>query len=242
MGMRTLAAKLLDAVWPRVCAHCREPIKGTEPPLCPRCRAALRPAQPPYCLRCADPGRPSSLYCSRCSSGRPACRLIRAAFWYRGPAVSLVHAFKYRGRKEAARAAGSWMARAFERYPELGLPDALTAVPLHARRLRLRGYNQAQLIAEALGRELRVPVLPLLRRARATRPQWRLGRGERLQNLRGVIAAAEGAGRARGMRLLLIDDVCTSGASLEACAAALREAGAGPVDGFVFARQGRAST
>lgn len=130
------------------------------------------------------------------------------------------------------------MAQAFARYPELGWPDAVAAVPLHRRRLRLRGYNQAWLIAEAFSQALGLPLLDALARPRATRQQWTLGRRQRQDNLEGVIAYSGPPGAVRGLRVLVVDDVCTSGASLEACAKALREAGAGPVDGFVFARQG----
>lgn len=164
--------------------------------------------------------------------------MIRAAFRYGGPAASLVHAFKYRGQRSACRTAGSWMAAAFARYPELGWPDAVVAVPLHRRRLRLRGYNQAWLIAESFARALELPLLDVLSRPRPTRQQWALGRRQRQENLGGVIAFSGMPEQVEGLCLLVIDDVCTTGSSLEACAGALRTAGAGRVDGFVFARQG----
>jgi len=174
------------------------------------------------------------LLCRSCA-GRPfACRLIRAAFFYRGPMPALIHGFKYRGRKDAARAAGRWMARHLCRFPELAGAEALVAVPLHWRKLRQRGYNQAEILAEALGAEAGLPVLNLLKRTVSTRPQWDLDRDSRLLNLSGAFAARP---QARNRRLLLIDDVCTSGTSLEECGRALRRAGAAEVNAFVLARQ-----
>jgi ComF family protein len=127
------------------------------------------------------------------------------------------------------------MALALPRFPELGAFDGLVPVPLHPSRLRERGYNQARLLAAEIGLVHRKPVLEPLKRCRATKPQWNLGRGERGRNVSGGIKAAPGS--AKGLRLLLIDDVCTTGATLEECARALREGGAESVGAFVFARQ-----
>ena len=220
---------------PQVCAHCREDLPTDwDDPLCGTCRKDLAPAQPPFCLRCADPVRDGGTLCRACS-GRPfACRLVRAAFLYRGPAPALVHAFKYRGRRAAARAAGRWMACLLPRFPELSGHDTLAPVPLHPRRLRERGYNQAGLLAAEVARALGLPVLDLLQRAKATRPQWDLDRRSRARNLAGAFVAAP---QARGKSVLLIDDVCTSGASLEECGRALLRAGAARVTAYVLARQ-----
>jgi ComF family protein len=160
--------------------------------------------------------------------------LVRAAFLYRGPVPGLVHAFKYRGRRAAARAAGRWMACLLPRFPELAGHDSLVPVPLHPRRLEERGYNQAGLLADELSRMAGPPVLELLRRARPTRPQWDLDRQSRLRNLAGAFLASP---QARGRSVLLIDDVCTSGASLEECGRALHRAGALRVSAYVLARQ-----
>jgi ComF family protein len=126
------------------------------------------------------------------------------------------------------------MACRLSRFPELCGHDTLVPVPLHPRRLRQRGYNQAGLLAEGLARLAGLPVLELLRRCKPTRPQWDLDRQSRRDNLAGAFLASS---QARGRRVLLIDDVCTSGASLEACARALRRAGAARVAAYVFARQ-----
>ena len=253
-SLRRLGVLARHWLLPQTCAHCREdlPPEG-QAPLCDRCRRSLRFCEPPFCLHCAEPISGGKALCRSCAgrmeirpavtcgisdtagAGRPfACRLVRAAFLYRGPVPALVHAFKYRGRRAAARAAGRWMACLLPRFPELSGHDTVVPVPLHTRRLKERGYNQAGLLAEELARMAGWPVLDLLQRAKPTRPQWDLDRQSRLKNLAGAFLAVP---QARGRSVLLIDDVCTSGASLEECAQALHRAGASRVAAYVFARQ-----
>jgi ComF family protein len=145
-----------------------------------------------------------------------------------------VHAFKYRGRQTAAIAAGRWMAARLTALPELSGFDTLVAVPLHPRRLRERGYNQARILADALAKASALTVRDLLTRLKPTKPQWDLDRIARRRNLRGAFAALP---EARGRKILLIDDVCTSAASLDECGRTLALAGADQVAAFVLARQ-----
>jgi ComF family protein len=230
---------VLHVLLPRACAHCREdmPFRADEP-LCAACAAALPPAPDPSCIRCGGALGVRLGFCSPCAGRLFACRLTRAAVSYRGPAASLVHAFKFRGFPCAARAAGRVMAADFPRRPELAGFDALVPVPLHPRRERERGYNQALLLARELGAATGLPVEELLERRRAAAPSWRLGRAARRAELTDAFAARDGGG-AEGRRLLLVDDVCASSTTLEECALALRRAGACDVAGYAFARAGR---
>ncbi len=238
MGMDAARLKglLLDLLWPQTCAHCRRDLpRGWDDPLCAACLLLLRPVDRPWCARCGVPDSGGRL-CASCRADASACRMIRAASLYREASVSLIHAFKYRGRKSAALWAGGYMARAWARCPELGRPDVLIPVPLHRRRLAERGYNQAELLAQALGQSAGLPVMERgLARLKNTKPQWALGRKKRLENLAGAFAAD--AALFRGLRVLLIDDVCTTGASLEECARSLRRAGARDVSAYAFARE-----
>lgn len=159
--------------------------------------------------------------------------MTRAAFSYRGPVPPLLHAFKYRGRLDAGRLLAAWMAEGWRRYPELGVPDALVPVPLHPRREAERGFNQAEVLAEAVGAADGLPVRRLLHRSRNTPPQARQARAAREGRLAGAFRASPDAA---GLRVLLIDDAMTSGETLAACAAALREAGAAQVGAFVLTR------
>ncbi|MDE2292603.1 MAG: ComF family protein [Elusimicrobia bacterium] len=225
--------RLLQLVLPRVCAACRAdlppPLQG---PLCGPCLKGLRPLRPPYCPRCGAAGAPEPS-CARCPSLPADAPLTRAAFRYRGPLPALLHAFKYGGSRSAGAALGDWMAGAWRLHPELGRPDALVPVPLHPARLARRGFNQARLLAERVARAARVPVRELLSRERDTPPQARRARVERAGRLEGAFRASSAAAR---LRLVLIDDAMTSGETLAACAAALREAGADGVRAFVLTR------
>ncbi|MBI3299758.1 MAG: ComF family protein [Elusimicrobia bacterium] len=225
--------KLLHLLLPRTCAACARdlpfPLEG---PLCGGCMQGLEPLRPPWCPRC---GGPSNLRgpCPQCPRLDPGVPVARAAFKYRGPLPPLLHAFKYRGRLDAGRTLGDWMAGAWRRHPELGRPDALVPVPLHPARLRSRGFNQARVLAERLAPAARTPVRDLAVRVVDTPPQARRARAERGGRLAGAFKAAPWA---RGLRLVLIDDAMTSGETLAACAGALWEAGAADVKAFVLTR------
>jgi predicted amidophosphoribosyltransferase len=237
MGYWTEA--VLHVLLPRACAHCREdqPFLSEEA-LCALCAAALPGPPEPACARCGGALAAATGFCAACVGRLFACRLTRAAASYRGPAASLVRAFKFRSLPCAARAAGRFMAADFARRPELAGFDALVPVPLHPSRMRERGYNQAGLLARELGAATALPVRELLERRRAATPSWRLGRSARRAELSGAFAARPGGG-AVGLRLLLVDDVCASATTLEECALALRRAGARDVAGYAFARAGR---
>ncbi|MFI5363725.1 MAG: ComF family protein [Elusimicrobiota bacterium] len=237
MGFWSEAA--LHVLLPRACAHCREDVPfGSSEALCAACAADLPPPPDPACVRCGAALGARRVFCAACSGRLFACRLARAAASYRGAAASLVRAFKFRGLPCAARAAGRAMAADFARRPELAGFDALVPVPLHPRRERERGYNQASLLARELGAAARLPVLDLLERRKAAAPSWRLGRARRRAELSDAFAARTGGG-AGGLRLLVIDDVCASATTFEECASALRRAGAADVAGYAFARAGR---
>lgn len=206
---------------PAACPFCREDLApGQDGPLCPSCLDALPPALE------APPPR-----------GPRACRLVRAASRHAGPAAALVHALKFRGARAGAVQAGRALARELARRPELWRFDALVPVPAHPSRERRRGYDQALLIARELGKTARLPVLRLLERRRGGAPAWTLGRLQRREQVRGAFGPAPWAtGLTAGKRLLIVDDVCATGETLEDCARSLREAGARDVAGLVFAR------
>ena len=233
LGIRESA---LHWLWPRICLACREdlpfPLAG---PLCGACLGRLRRLEGALCARCGAPWPGPEALCPDCRRGLWALDEIRAAFRYRMPLPPLLYAFKYGGRLWAGRALADWMAGAFPGRGEFGATDALVPVPLHPARERRRGFNQARILAQAVGRAGGLPVIDALRRRWNTRPQSRLARSERRGRLEGAFVPAPGSD-VRGLRLLLIDDVCTSGATLEACAKALRAAGAESVKAYALAR------
>ena len=227
--------RTLDLVFPRRCVGCG--VFGAF--LCPACLSATPRAQPPRCPSCWMPetGRPAgdADLCERCRVRRPALKAARCPFVYAGAAREAVHALKYDGLSAIAASMAEAMAWALAEWrPPV---TALVPVPLAGRRRRSRGYNQSELLARELSRLCGLPVNgALLVRRKATTPQaLAADEAARRANVEGVFAVrpkAEPAGA-----LLLVDDVMTSGATLDACARALVAAGLGPVYALTFARE-----
>lgn len=234
LGLVSAAERLgkaaLDLVFPPRCVGCG----GGGAFLCEACIASLPRADGPRCSRCWRPTRALDP-CARCQAEPPAFDGLRAAFVHEGAAREVVHALKYRGTTALASPMGSLLADAVRRH---GLAvDVVVPVPLSGLRRRTRGFNQAESLARALGRELQLPVRPraALRR-RHTPPQARSADAEeRRRNVAGAFVS--GRQNIAGGSVLLVDDVTTTGATLGACAAALKEGGAGSVWALAFAAE-----
>ncbi|MDE2579658.1 MAG: ComF family protein [Hyphomicrobiales bacterium] len=236
---RRLGGAALDLVYPPVCCACRR-ATAAQDALCAQCWSAMRFIERPYCERLgapfpADLGQ-SGLLSPEAVADPPAFGRARAvALFADGPARLLVHRLKYYDRMEVARPMARWMARAGAEL--IAEADALTPMPMHRLRLAQRGYNQAATLASALSRETGAPVLHALERVRNTTPQVGLSRAQRARNLQGAFRTPEAARLGvLDRRLLLVDDVMTSGASANAAARALLRAGAKSVDVLCFAR------
>jgi len=155
---------------------------------------------------------------------------------YNGPARACLHALKYDGELRLVRPLAELMAHRWRRAGIGG--ELLVPVPVHAQRRRERGFDQAELLAREVGRRLGLPVLPALERAARTRAQHRLGRGARAGNVGGVfVLAPRRATQVSGRWIILIDDLVTTGATLSACATALRAGGAMAVSALTLARE-----
>jgi len=224
-----LRSLLLDLLFPRHCIGCGRP--GVY--LCSECRASLPYLQPPYCAICGRPlfyGR----LCLRCQHVPLQIDGIRGICLYQGIAREAIHQFKYQGVRELAEPLGEML---YDYWRSHRLPGTLVVpVPLHPHRLRRRGYNQASLLAAAFGQRAGLPVADnLLWRRRDTPSQVEmLDLVMRWQNVQGAFTCSGAS--LTGQRILLIDDVATTGATLEACATALRAGGATSVWALVFAR------
>jgi ComF family protein len=237
-GLSAAARHILDLGLPPVCPTCREPV-ADQGALCAQCWSKLSFIARPYCERLGipfayDPG--PGVLSLEAIADPPSYNRARAAVRYDDTARTMVQAFKYGDRLDLAPAMARWMAIAGTEL--LKETDMLIAVPLHWRRLWSRRFNQAATLANMISRMSAVPVRHgLLKRVRATRQQVGLSQAERATNVQGAFRVP-GDARAdvRGKRLLLVDDVLTSGATLDTCARILLRAGAANVDVLVFAR------
>lgn len=243
-GLRHLGGAVLDMLLPPRCLACATPVLA-EGTLCAECFHQIRLIGPPLCLCCGIPflhageGKPAfggGLLCPRCAAEPPLFGRARAAYLYNAGAKRLLLPFKYAGRTEMALPLARQMAHAGRAL--LAEAELLLPVPLHRRRLLSRGYNQAGLLAGRLSRLSGVPWAPdLLRRTRRTAPLAGQGAAARAAQLEGAFRLAPGgAARVAGRRLLLVDDVLTSGATASACAAVLLAAGAARVEVLAAAR------
>jgi ComF family protein len=227
----------LDIALPTLCVACREPVDGEG--VCAECWAKLSFIAPPFCPRLGipfvyDPG--PGLLSMEAIANPPAYARARAAVRYDDVARTLVHALKYQDRTDLAPAMGRWMARAGREL--LDGADMLIPVPLHWRRGWSRRYNQSGALARSIERQSGVKVASeVLRRIRPTQQQIGLSRPQRASNVQGAFKVApDRQSLVAGRRVVLIDDVLTSGATVDACARALLRAKAAQVDVLVFAR------
>jgi ComF family protein len=232
----------LDVILPPRCLSCAGQVdrQGT---LCLPCWSALTFISPPHCACCGEPfdvtiagEAGDSLLCARCIAHPPAYGRARSVLSYDDGCRGMILGFKHADQTYAATAFGTWLARAGA---DLLVPGTVLApVPLHRWKLFTRRYNQAALLAHAVGRHAGLPVLPtLVVRHRRTRPQGGHTRTGRHRNVRGAFHVRPGlVERIRGCPVVLVDDVLTTGATVSECARVLLRAGASRVDVLTLAR------
>jgi len=238
----TVAA--LDLVFPALCPVCEATLgAGRRDPLCGACWDSITRLGPPWCDVCGaapvlatshrEPPAALSCPCAACASEPPAHDYARSAAVYESELRDALHAFKFSGRRALASPLGDLATEQCAASLPGGI-DALVPVPLAPERERQRGFNQSALLARRIARRLAVPVRPgWLARVRSTQPQSDLSAAERRANVRGAFRASD---RVADRHVLLVDDVLTTGATLDACARALRAAGAWRIGALTVAR------
>ncbi|MBI2939003.1 MAG: ComF family protein [Chloroflexi bacterium] len=247
-----LIRALLDFLFPPRCVGCEQ--RGDW--LCQTCLDALPRLPPERCARCGQPaiGR----ICHHCRTAPPAFAALHCEYIFTGTLRAAIHRLKYRRCRELAEPLGQLMLTALTVAPARGpagappipalspsrggkgggdapaAPEVVIPVPLHSQRLAERGFNQAELLAVPLATGLGVPLATaVLRRSRNTQPQMSLPAARRREN---VVGAFEATPAIAGVRVLLVDDVCTTGSTLSAAASALQRAGARRVEAAALAR------
>ncbi len=201
----------------------------------------LRRIQMPYCQLCGEPvaGVLDAAYeCSNCAGRRWHIRRARACYRAEGDVLDWIHHCKYGSQWHRLPQLASWLVEGFEQHYASDGVDVLVPVPLHWTRFWRRGFNQSRELARMLSKQTGVPVRDLLIRRKATRVQASLSRSERLRNCRAAFAPAKRAFDVTGLRLLIIDDVFTTGSTVNACARILRRQGAADVAVLTVARGG----
>lgn len=217
---------LIDIVYPKRCASCGERGKW----VCEACLARLSLFEESVCAGC---GVPKALEICACADMVPGLRQVRSVGPFTGWLRDAIHSFKYHHEWARFEHLGPQLATIVAKMQPL---DGLVPVPLHRSRLRDRGFNQSAVLATMVGERLGLPVVSALERTRATVQQTGLSATERQQNVDGAFAVANGIDLG-GANLLLIDDVVTTGAVLNACATTLVRGGAASVRAATLARQ-----
>lgn len=221
---------LAEIFFPPACLACAEVLPATGS-FCRRCAENVERLPEPHCLQCAEPGDFGRGICPRCTARPPPFRRALAPYAHEGPIARAIHQFKYEDHPELARGLALLLTPAVARLASR--IDLLCAIPLHERRYRARKFDQAHLLAASLARQTGLGCLAALTRQRETKRQVGLSEAERELNVAGAFRASPAV---ENQRVLLIDDVFTTGATARAAAAALRRAGAREVAVLTVAR------
>ena len=238
MSEMPMGARVLRFLFPWTCAVCGSALECVQDSgFCGLCWMALPRINDIVCRSCGLPMPEGGEQCFACRQEQPKI-VIRAAGLYEKGLRSAILRYKFRPRPSLSSSLSLLLRWAWERYPELHSADLISAIPLHPRRQRERGFNQAEILAQALAVYVNLPFRSLLLRTRSTRSQASLKKPDRLKNLsnafqqRPEIRSSE----LYGKTILLIDDVCTTGATIFEAARALQFAGAMTILGLVLAR------
>ncbi len=225
--MRNIKEQLLNILYPRRCPVCDGILKDPDSLICPDCRAVLRPVTGPRCMRCGRPVEAERELCRDCEKRRRSFREGRGIFLYDSRMKRSMMKYKYHGRREY----GDYFSAAMCYYAEKDIlrwrPDVIVPVPLHRDKERRRGFNQSKYLADRIGRAFHIPAAAgILLKKKRTRSQKRLDASARRRNLREAFSVEENV---KGLRILLIDDVYTTGSTVEAASERLLEKGASDV-------------
>jgi ComF family protein len=216
--LKPFFAAALDIIFPPLCHVCRNFISTAgEIHICPECRELMPPIVAPLCIVCGIPfaGAGTDHVCGRCSSSHP---------------------FKYRNKTHLRRPLALLTMESLSEFIQSRRPDLIMPVPLHRKKLSSRGFNQALLLGEILSQRLKIPLdRRNLRRIRWTEPQVNLAAADRRLNVKGAFAIHESA-MVKGRRVLLVDDVLTTGSTVEECGRVLKASGAADVTVITVAR------
>ena len=228
-------------VYPASCPVCKIPLLLYEPYLCSSCSVKIKPIGNPKCARCARslaPYGPSRSICTACSAQRPFYHRGFTLVKYESQIKTIFHEIKFQNKPWLLKVFSGLLAGFLSSFPEFKTYDMMVPIPLDRKKARERGFNQAELIARMLknlGAENKVEVRLIIKKKKKTAPQSQLRRRERLNNLNHAFSIKK-SGDIKGKHILLIDDIFTTGSTVNECARLLKENGAERVDFFTIAR------
>jgi ComF family protein len=235
MGFRST---LFQFFLPPQCPCCEKFLEEGQQGFCPNCLSEIRWIEPPFCSICGLPfisKKTKSHPCSACVTHRKYFTIARALGTYEGSLREAIHRWKYEGKTHLTPFFGEWMAEGLNRYWEADSLNLLIPVPLHTQRLRERGFNQALLLVKELSRRTGIPYRKtILQKKKPTTPQVDLSGAEREKGVRRAFHVT-GKEELRGKSVLLVDDVYTTGATVNECSKMLRRGGAARVDVLTLA-------
>ena len=228
----------VSLLYPSVCTICGRSV-GAGEYLCDQCEAKTVRIVAPFCQKCSEPFEgaiTSAFTCANCAHRTIYFDAAVAAYRGRGIVRQMIHEFKYGRQIHLRHLVARWLHAALDDERLCGRRfDVIIPVPLHPTRQRERGFNQASLLAELLSAQTSIPAKPVLERIRYTTTQTALDRSERMENLHNAFRLRKNAD-VRGLRVLLVDDVLTTGSTLNECARLLKRAGALSVHAATAAR------
>lgn len=228
----------VSLLYPATCTNCGKTVRAGEY-LCNECEAKIVRIASPFCQTCSEPFEGSintAFTCANCAHRTIYFDAAVAAYRGRGIVRDVIHEFKYNRQIHLRHLVARWLRAALDDERLSGYNfDVIVPVPLHPARQRERGFNQASLLAELLSAQTSLRCRPLLKRVRYTTTQTALDRSERMENLHNAFRLRKNAD-VRGLRVLLIDDVLTTGSTLSECARVLKRAGATSVHAATAAR------
>ena len=236
--MRFIIERLFQFLLPPQCHCCEKILDEGQQGICSDCLSEIHWIEPPFCSVCGTPfvsQEVRSHPCSSCLTKRRYFTMARALGAYHGSLQEVIHRWKYQGKATLTPFLGQWMTERFYRYWDPKLFDFLISVPLHKQRLRERGFNQALLLVKELSHRTGIPYRKrILQKVRPTLPQVNLSGAEREKGVRGSFQIV-GKEELEGKTILLVDDVYTTGATVNECSKMLLAAGAERVDVLTLA-------
>ncbi|MDY3015750.1 MAG: ComF family protein [Blautia sp.] len=222
--MKKLIHVFFNVLYPRHCPVCHRILRNQADLVCPECEDGFRRVGGHYCLKCGKPVKPQEEYCAECRGRKRSFDRNRSVFLYEGKLRQSLVRYKYYGAREYGDFYGVSICRYIGEEIRRWNPDVLIPIPLTSAKLRMRGFNQAGYMADRIGEKLEIPVShDILKKIHETRSQKKLNAVQRKQNLKDAFYVKEDL---RGFTVAVVDDVYTTGSTMEAAASCLKAAGA----------------